>query len=120
MKTGTVVECIDDQGFLIPDHGPQPTKGGLYTIRDIEMFGGIKACSLIGFDPDGYFRICRFKVPAKTHPLSSRISSITSSALFVCPPAGCRVSAEGFGVDRLYPPISASKASILAFSFMFS
>lgn len=68
MKTGEKIVCVDDQGWLIPNHpGPNPVKGGVYQIRELIYVGSCLAVSLEDFHPDDFFRASRF-VPLQTTP----------------------------------------------------
>lgn len=61
MKPGDKVVCTDDEGWLLELKTPSPRKGGIYVIREFSREFGVAAVSLVSFDPDFFYRACRFK-----------------------------------------------------------
>jgi len=65
MTPNAKVLCIDDSGWLIPDPGYEhlaPRKGQVYVVMAVELFGSVLAISLVGGNPDDFYRACRFRL----------------------------------------------------------
>lgn len=63
IHAGDRVECIDDQGWLIPEHRHHftPRKGGIYVVREYTTeFGGGALSLMEGLD-DEFYRAFRFR-----------------------------------------------------------
>lgn len=83
MKPGDKVVCVDDQGWLIPKPGYEhlaPKKGLVYVIRSYEKFGCVGAVSLIGGNPDDFYRACRF-VPLADKKDELRLADVSRGDL---------------------------------------
>ena len=64
LVSGAKLLCIDDTGWLIPKPGFEhlsPKKGSIYTLREYTRIGGVGAVSLMEWNPDDFYRACRFR-----------------------------------------------------------